>query len=118
VSHVPVSEHERNNYPEKYQDAACDAVRFRDPLEFPITTAPAMIVANGRFNGQQMSYWGNPGEETTLHVTKALSVRTRSVERELEGTREIIRIAGDDYRKTTVQGELRANNHRKARCWK
>lgn len=60
-----------------------------------------------------MSYWVNPGEETTLHVTKALSVRTRSVEQELEGKREIVWIGGEDYRKTTVQGELRANNHRK-----
>ena len=108
-----ISEHERNSQPEKYQDAAWDAVRFRNPLQQPMTTAPAMVVAGNRFNGQKMSYWVNPGEETTLHVTKALSVRTRSVEQEIEGQRKIVHVGGVQYRKTTVEGELRANNQRK-----
>lgn len=108
-----ISEHVRNNKPDKYQDAAWDAVRFRNPLDFPMTTGPAMIVSSSRFNGQRMSYWVNPGEETTLHVTKALSIRTRSIEQELEGQREIVYVGGNQYRKTTVEGEIRANNHRK-----
>lgn len=110
---VYISAGERDNDPEKFQDAVWDAVRFRNPLEFPMTTAPAIIVAGGRFNGQQMSFWVNRGEETTLHVTKALSVRTRSVEHEVEGSREVIYVGGNPYRKTSVQGELQANNHRK-----
>lgn len=68
-----IEEHERRRDPDKYQDAAWDAVRFRNPFKFPMTTGPAAIVANGRFNGQQLSYWVNPGEETILRVTKALS---------------------------------------------
>ncbi|MDP6554753.1 MAG: hypothetical protein QGG71_08805 [Pirellulaceae bacterium] len=107
-----VSEHERNQNPEKFQDAAWDAVRFRNPLDFPMTTAPAMIVAGNRFNGQQTSYWVNAGEETTLHVTKALSVRTRNIEHEQAGQREIVHVGGHQYRKATVVGELIANNHR------
>ena len=59
-----ISEHDRNRDPEKHRDSARDAVRFRSPLDFPVTTAPTMIVAKGRFNGRQMSYWVNPGEET------------------------------------------------------
>ena len=110
---VYVSQGERDSDPEKYRDAAWDAVRFRNPLDFPMTTAPAIVVAGGRFNGQRLSYWVNPGEETTLHVTKALSVRTRSVEQEVESSREIVWVGGSQYHKTAVQGELRANNHRK-----
>ncbi len=108
-----IAEHQRNSDPDKYQDTAWDAVRFRNPLEFPMTTAPAMIVCGDRFNGQRLSYWVNPGEQTTMHVTKALSVRTRSVEQEVKGEREILYVGGYEYRKTTVEGELRANNHRK-----
>jgi hypothetical protein len=63
-----------------------------------MTTAPAMIVAKGRFNGQQMSYWVNLGEETTLHITKALSIRTRSVEQAVAGEREIVWVGGEEYR--------------------
>lgn len=107
-----VSEHERNQDPEKFEDSAWDAVRFRNPLDFPMTTAPAMIVADNRFNGQQTSYWVNAGEETTLHVTKALSVRTRGIEHEQEGQRDFVYVGGTQYRRSTVTGELQVNNHR------
>jgi len=108
-----IQDHERRQNPDLYQDAAWDAVRFRNPLELPMTTAPAMIVADGRFLGQQVSYWTNKGEQATLHITKALSVRTRAVEHELPGERQqVIWIAGDDFQKCTVKGQLMLNNHR------
>jgi hypothetical protein len=109
----PIQEYQRQQDPDKYIDAAWDAVRFKNPFGFPMTTAAAMVVANGRFNGQRMSYWVNSGEETSLQVTKALSLRTRSVEREEQGQREIVYVGGHDFRKTTVKGELTVNNHRK-----
>lgn len=109
--HVP--EHERRRHPEKYRDAAWDAIRFSNPLPFPMTTGAAMVVGKaGRFLGQRMSYWVNKGEKATLHVTKALSIRTRAVEHEKPGKREIVYVGGDDYHKTEVEGELSLNNHR------
>lgn len=107
-----VPEHRRQNEPERFQDETWDAVRFKNPLSFPMTTAPATIVSGDRFSGQQMSYWVNTGERTTLHITKALSVRTRSTERELDGNREIVYVGGNDFRKTQVEGTIQANNHR------
>jgi hypothetical protein len=109
-----VSRHEREADPERYRDAAWDAIRFENPFDHPMTTAPAMIVDGGRFQGQRLSPWVNPGEMTTLHITKALSVRTKTTEREEPGEREIVFIAGDDYRRTTVRGELEVVNHRSA----
>jgi hypothetical protein len=106
-----IEEYQRQSETEKYEDSVWDSVRFRNPLSFPMTTAPAMVVADGKFNGQQMSYWVNPGEETTLHVTKALSVRTRNVEQETDGGRDLD-IGGIAFRKTTLDGTLQANNHR------
>jgi hypothetical protein len=109
-----VQEHVRNQDPEKYDDSPWDAVRFRNPFDFPMTTAAAMIVADGQFNGQQTSYWVNTGEETTLRVTKALSVRARHIEKESgENERDYLYIGGRRFRKVTVDGELHANNHRK-----
>ena len=105
-------EYERNQNPEKFQDAVWDAIQFRNPLDRPMTTAPAMIVAGNRFNGQRTSFWVNVGEETTLHVTKALSIRTRNIEHEQAGKREIVHVGGHQYRRATVVGELSANNHR------
>ncbi|MBN2311435.1 MAG: hypothetical protein JXR94_20830 [Candidatus Hydrogenedentes bacterium] len=111
----PLREHELNQDPDKYRDAAWDAVRFKNPFDFPMTTAPAFVVGDDRFYGQRTSFWANRGETTTLHITKALSIRTRSVEEELAGTREIVYIAGDSYQKTQVKGALTLSNHRNER---
>jgi hypothetical protein len=108
-----IQEYERNNDPEKYRDAAWDAIRFTNPLPFPMTTAPAMIVGHGNFLGQQLSKWVNKGEKTTVHITKALSIRTRNVEHEEAGKRKKVYVGGDDYYKTIVKGELSLKNHRK-----
>ncbi len=99
---------------DKYQDAAWDAVRFKNPLGFAMTTAPAAIYTGGRFNGQQQSFWVNSGEQTTLRITKALSLRTRAIEQEDQSKdRDLVYIGGHQFRKVTVKGELHANNHRK-----
>ena len=108
-----VQDYERQQDPERYQDAAWDALRFENPLPFPMTTAPAVVVSDGRFNGQRVCHWVNPGEETTLQITRALSLRTHHVEYEEPDTRELVRIGGDAYRQATVRGLVRANNHRK-----
>ncbi len=68
-------------------DDAWDALKFKNPLDFPMTTGPAMVTAGGAFNGQRTSYWVNAGEETVLRVEKALSVRTRATENEIEWRR-------------------------------
>ena len=56
-----ISEHEINQNPDKYDDSPWDAVRFRNPFKFPMTTAAAMITAGDRFNGLRTSYWTLPG---------------------------------------------------------
>ena len=103
--------------PGRGEDGAWDALKFKNPLPFPMTTGPATVTANGRFNGQRASYWVNPGEETVLRVEKALSVRTRAAESERpgkdEGGREFTWVGGRQYRKGTVEGELAVGNHRK-----
>ena len=108
-----VDEYQRRQNPDKFDDTPWDSVRFKNPFKFPMTTAPATVVSGERFNGQQMSYWVNSGEETCLHVTKALSVRTRNIEHEEEGKRDTVYIAGSSYIKTNVKCDITVNNHRK-----
>lgn len=59
-----------------------DALQFANPFDFPTTTGPTTVVDDARFLGQNPIYWTNPGETTLLPITKALSVRVRSVENE------------------------------------
>jgi len=107
-----IEDYERRKNPEKYRDSVWDSIRFKNPFSFPITTGAAMVVGNGKFLGQQTLFWNNSGEQTSLHITKALSVRTRATEVEVSKSRKVIYIAGDDYYQTTVKGELFINNHR------
>ncbi len=97
-------------------DSPWDALRFRNPLPFPMTTGPAMVTAGGNFNGQRTAYWANPGEETVVRIGKALSVRTRSLEHEEQKNpgdgRDLVWIGGRQFRRALVEGEIAMGNHR------
>ena len=107
-----VRDHQRQADPGKYEDVAWDALLFRNPFAFPMTTAPAMVVGGGRFLGQRTSFWASAGEQTTVHVTKALSIRTRSSEYEEPEGRKRVMIAGDDYNQVNCRGTLTVANNR------
>jgi len=99
---------------EPRHDQAWDAIRFKNPFPFAMTTGPAMILDGGHFAGQSLSYWVNSGEETTLRVTQALSIRTRATEfEERDNNRETVLIGASMYRKVNVTGHLTVNNHRR-----
>jgi hypothetical protein len=109
---IQPDENRRNEPSDK--DQPWDAIRFRNPLPFAMTTAPAVIEDTGHFAGQQLSYWVNTGEQTTLHVNKALSIRTRATEQEEQNAeRSTTFIGGREYRKVNVKGTLTMSSHRK-----
>lgn len=108
-----IQDYERQNHPEKYQNNIWDAIRFKNPFKFPMTTAAAAFVRDGKFIGETVSYWVNPGEETLLNTSKALSVSTRSTENELPGEREKLVIFGRRFQKSKVAGKLVLKNYRK-----
>ncbi len=90
-----------------------DAISFRNPLSFPLTTAPAMIFDAGRFVGQSTSGWVASGDETTLPVNRALSIRSASEEQEDAAVaREKIDLGWSRYERVTVKGELQISNLR------
>jgi hypothetical protein len=96
----------------KDEDAPWDALKFTNPFKFPLTTGPAMITEGGRFRGQSLSQWVNPGQSTCLRITKALSVDARYSEVEEEQQRELVWIGGTDFQKTKVKGTLVLRNFR------
>jgi len=116
---VPDNRNEYGRYENRSHgedDSAWDALKFKNPLAFPMTTGPATVVSSGQFNGQRTSFWVNSGEETLLRVGKALSIRTRATEHEVlnkNGDRDLIWIGGNQYRRSIVEGELGMSNHRK-----
>lgn len=107
---------ERNHYTGQREspkpNQPWDAARFRNPLGFPMTTAPMMVLDSGNFAGQSMSYWTNPGEPATARLTKALSVRAEHVEYEREGARRNTKRHYHSGWIATVDVEIRVVNHR------
>ena len=98
---------------EQNKDEMWDVLVFKNPFQFPMTTAPAMVVENGKFNGQRTSYWANVGEEATLKITKSLSVRATSREQEDSKPNERVVVDDKNYTKIYLKGELTMSNHRK-----
>lgn len=98
--------------PEKWNGVAWDSLQFKNPFDYPMTTGPAMVTADGQLLGQRTSYFVNSGEQTTVQITKALSIRTHAFEQEMPDTRETVRLGGYPYYKRRVSGSLQINNHR------
>ena len=94
------------------EDDPWDAVQFANPLKFPMTTAAVSVLEDGRFRGQSMATWTAPGQNASIKVNKALTVRGQHSEVEEEGKREIVWMAGDDYQRTVVSGTLKVSNAR------
>lgn len=94
------------------KDEMWDVLHFKNPFKFPMTTAPAMVVENGKFNGQRTAYWTNVGEEANLRITRSLSIRATS--REEPDSKASDRVVFDDktYSKVYLRGELTMSNHR------
>lgn len=87
-----------------------DALRFQNPLPFPISTGPAMVESQGRFLGSKTIRWTHPGATALAYVSKALSVRGDYEEQEVS-RREIVEL-GFPVIQSTVQGKLRVRNQR------
>lgn len=106
------------NTGEPLQDDVWDALKFKNTLPFPMTTAPATVLTGEKFSGQGQVLWTNKNEEATLRVNKALSIRARHVEYENQvaepgkAERDVVNIGGRRFRKVTVNGELRLSNSR------
>lgn len=108
----PVPEHERTRDPEKFDQTPWDAIVFRNPFDFPMTTGPATLVKGSDFLGQQLATWTNPGSETTIRITKALSLSTRTTENEVADSRVNLRLGDVNHYRVRVRGELMVKNHR------
>ena len=94
-------------------EEAWDAVRFRNPFRFPMTTAAASLHREGKFLGQSQSEWVNPGDSNCLRITRALSVTTVHGEVEEEASRERVEVRGRAYRRATVKGTCTVHNYRR-----
>ncbi len=96
---------------EEERRTAWDSVAFANPFGFPMTTAPVEISEGGRVLGQSKTCWTNPGEETSVKITKALTVSVEYTE-SLSGMDGVKHWGGHDWRKENVKGSFSMTNYR------
>jgi hypothetical protein len=89
-----------------------DAVKFKNPFKFPMTTAAISMYQNNAFLGQSQSSWTAPGQEVFTRITKAMNVKVDHTESEIQGKREDVRISGSTYTKTQVKATVTVKNNR------
>jgi hypothetical protein len=88
-----------------------EVIRFNNPFDFPMTTAPATVTANGRFLGQNSAFWTAAGTELTVPITRAMSVQVISDEEERGGKLEPWTII-------SPSGETIQNNEKRPRLYR
>ena len=94
-----------------------ETLRFRNPFDVPMTTAPITVVEEGRFLGQQVGSWVSVGEEMLLPITKALRVRVQHDEQEDASRSDTVSPGGfggdrKRIRRTVLEGTLQLTNQR------
>jgi hypothetical protein len=94
------------------QNNAWDAVRFENPLKFPLSGGTATMQEKGAFRGQSSMSWTAPGQRATVRVNKALSVSASANEEEIPNTRKPVNYAGRERAQAKFKGTLIMKNLR------
>ncbi|MFO0864834.1 MAG: hypothetical protein U0744_09320 [Gemmataceae bacterium] len=89
-----------------------EGLRFKNPFDFPLTGAPAMMMNRDQFLGQQFLQYVVPGETEFLKVNRALSVRTRHDEVREPKVENVI-VGAWSYEKVLFQSAFVVRNLRK-----
>jgi hypothetical protein len=86
-------------------------LRLTNDTKLPWTTAPVQLMKEGNIIGQDtLSY--TPGKaETTVRITRALSVKAEQVERETARDREAVQLYGDYFDRLAIEGTLEVTNY-------
>jgi hypothetical protein len=86
------------------------SVRLENVSRLPWTTAPAQILKEDLILGQDTLKYTPVQGETTVRITRAVSVKAEQVEFEIERKRDALRMYGDHFDLITVQGKLSVTN--------
>ena len=88
-------------------------IRLTNKGEFPLTTAPALLVKNDRVLAQGMMTYTAIGAETDLELTTAVNLRVAKSEKESKRTPNAATWQGNSYARTDLEGKLSLTNFSK-----
>lgn len=95
---------------ERTRPVAMHKVRLEDNSRFPLTTAPAVILRDGRLLGQGRTSYTAPGGKCDVAVTQAVGLRVKKEEHETGRTNDAVRWCGDSFARIDLSGTLGLRN--------
>ena len=88
-------------------------IRLKNATSQPFTTAPALILREGRVLAQGLMTYTAAGSNCDLNVTTAVDVAVKVGEEETKRTPNAVRMNGDDYSRVDLKGTIGLINYKK-----
>jgi hypothetical protein len=86
--------------------------RLTNESDQPFTTAPALILRQGRVLSQGLMTYTAPGARSDLGLTTAVDVQVRKSDRETGRQSNAFQHNGDSYMRVDLEGAIKLTNHR------
>jgi hypothetical protein len=87
-------------------------IRLTNSSRYPFTTAPALIISNGRVLAQGMMTYTSTGATVDLAITTAVDVQVKKSELESKRTPNAMSENGNSYSRIDLAGKLSITSHR------
>jgi hypothetical protein len=89
-------------------------IRLTNKTATPITTAPALILQNGRLLAQGMTTYTSVGGSSDLEITTAIDVQVKKTETEKERVPNALKWHNETFQQISLEGRACLSNYRKA----
>ncbi|MBN1816733.1 MAG: hypothetical protein JW828_05200 [Sedimentisphaerales bacterium] len=87
-------------------------IRLKNDGEHPITTAPALILREGKLIAQGMTKYTAIGTTGDVELTSAVDISVKKLDEETERTPRAMQWNGSDYARSDLQGRITLTNHK------
>ncbi len=87
-------------------------IRLANNAECPLTTAPALILRQGRVIGQSMMTYTAVGASSDLEMTVAVDIAVERKDVEIERINDAAKWDGNTYARSNLTGTISLTNHR------
>jgi hypothetical protein len=93
---------------------AIHKIRLMNKTASPITTAPALILQNGRLLAQGMTTYTSSGGSSDVEITTAVDIQVKKTEAEKSRTPNALRWNDTSFNQVKLDGKICLTNYRKA----
>jgi hypothetical protein len=114
---APMEVRPRNSDPRELEAArrharpkAMHSLRLTNTSSFPLTTAPAIVLRDGRLLGQGQTLYAPAGGRCDVAVTQAVGLRVRKEDHETGRKPDALKWNGDSYARCDLVGSIEIAN--------